>query len=101
MTFQVCILVLLLIIRFGGHSHSALAFGTVNNNFFCQGTIVGFSIILPAVLVTYLLGGNVSILELVINLLGGVLFLILGGLALSHNTSIHTHFFMILASNKV
>ena len=47
--------------------------------------MVGFAIIVPAILVTYLLGGSVSILELVINLVGGLLFLVVGGLAIAHN----------------
>merc|ERR1711915_981138 len=81
----VCILILLLIIRFGGSNYTALSLGSVNNSFVGQGTIVGFSIILPAVLLTYLLGGSVSVLELVINLVGGIMFLVVGGLAISHN----------------
>ena len=47
--------------------------------------MVGYAIIVPAVLITYLLGGNVSILELVINLIGGVLFLVVGGLSIENN----------------
>ena len=59
----------------------------INNHqqFVGQGTVVGFAIIVPAILVTYLLGGSVSILELVINLVGGLLFLVVGGLAIAHN----------------
>ena len=83
-----CVLILLLIIRFGGSNHSALSLGSVNDSFVGQGTVVGFAIIVPAVLVTYLLGGNVSILELVINFIGGVLFLVVGGLAISHNARV-------------
>ena len=85
---QVCVVILLLIIRFGGSNHSALTLGSVNDTFLGQGTVVGFAIIVPAVLVTYLLGGNVSVLELIINLVGGVLFLVVGGLAISHNARI-------------
>eukprot|EP00090_Calanus_glacialis_P019829 TRINITY_DN30400_c0_g1_i1.p1 TRINITY_DN30400_c0_g1~~TRINITY_DN30400_c0_g1_i1.p1 ORF type:complete len:148 (-),score=32.27 TRINITY_DN30400_c0_g1_i1:95-538(-) len=81
----VCIFILLLIIRFGGSNYSALSLGSVNNSFVGQGTVVGFAIIVPAILVTYLLGGSVSILELVINLVGGLLFLVVGGLAIAHN----------------
>ena len=83
--FQVLILILLLIIRFGGSKHHALILGSVNDSFLGQGTVVGYAIIVPAVLITYLLGGNVSILELVINLIGGVLFLVVGGLSIENN----------------
>ena len=82
---QVCVLILLLIIRFGGRNYSPLVLGSTSDSFLCQGTVVGFTIIIPAILVTHLLGGNVSILELVINLVGGVLFLVVGGLAISYN----------------
>eukprot|EP00092_Neocalanus_flemingeri_P096412 GFUD01122729.1.p1 GENE.GFUD01122729.1~~GFUD01122729.1.p1 ORF type:complete len:144 (-),score=27.85 GFUD01122729.1:119-550(-) len=81
----VLILILLMIIRFGGANHSALSLGSVNDSFLGQGTVVGYAIIVPAIVVTYLLGGNVSILEMVINLIGGVLFLVVGGLAIAHN----------------
>merc|ERR1711936_1571360 len=81
----VLIYILMIILRFGGSRHFALTLGSVNDNFLGQGTVVGYGIIVPAVLVTYLLGGNVSILELVINLIGAVLFLVLGGIAISNN----------------
>ena len=77
-------------IRFGGGNYAPTGFATVNAAFLATGTIVGFAIIIPAVLVTYLLGGSVSILELIINLIGGVLFLLVGGLAISHNTRIES-----------
>ena len=39
-------------------------------------------------LLTYLLGGSVSVLELVINFVGGIMFLVVGGLAISHNAMV-------------
>ena len=49
---------------------------------------MGYAIIVPAILVTYLLGGKVSVLEMVINLIGGALFLAIGGLAIERNTQL-------------
>ena len=39
-----------------------LAIGDNNDNFLAYGTLVGFSIIVPAILFTYLLGANLTIL---------------------------------------
>jgi hypothetical protein len=38
----------------------------------------------PAVLVTYLLGSNLSILELFINLVGGILFIAVGAITIQN-----------------
>jgi hypothetical protein len=45
---------------------------------------VGYAIIVPSVLLTYLLGGSLSILELFINFIGGILFISVGSVAMSH-----------------
>ena len=39
-----------------------LAIGDNNDNFLAYGTLVGFAIIVPAILFTYLLGANLTIL---------------------------------------
>jgi hypothetical protein len=43
-----------------------------------------YAIIVPAVLVTYLLGSNLSILELFINLVGGILFIAVGAITIQN-----------------
>ena len=63
-----CILVLivLLMARFGG-DHSYLNFGGANATFLGIGASVGYAIIVPAIVLTYLLGASPSILEFIIN----------------------------------
>jgi hypothetical protein len=39
-----------------------LSFGSENNEFLGKGVVVGYAIIVPAVLFTYLLGANLTIL---------------------------------------
>jgi hypothetical protein len=41
-----------------------------------------YAIIVPAVLISYLLGSNLSILELFINLVGGILFIAVGAITI-------------------
>ena len=74
-----CILVLivLLMARFGG-DQSYLNFGGANATFLGIGASVGYAIIVPAIVLTYLLGASPSILEFIINLLGGILFISMG-----------------------
>ena len=48
--------------RFGGRDSYPLAIGDHNDNFLAYGTLVGFAIIVPAILFTYLLGANLTIL---------------------------------------
>jgi hypothetical protein len=43
-----------------------------------------YAVIVPAVLVTYLLGSNLSILELFINLVGGILFIAVGAITIQN-----------------
>ena len=73
------VLVLLMITRFGGDdgilvdwciSYSVMYLGI--------GSTVGFAIIVPAIILTYLLGANSSILEFIINVMGGILFISMG-----------------------
>ncbi len=59
--FQVCVLVCLILARVGRDGH-ILSFGSENNEFLGKGVVVGYAIIVPAVLFTYLLGANLTIL---------------------------------------
>ena len=65
------VLIVRLMARFGSDGHPK-DFGSQSTNFFGSGTTVGFAIIMSAVLLTRLLGSNLSILELVVNVLGAV-----------------------------
>ena len=56
------VLICLLMCRFGGRDMYPLAIGDNNDNFLAYGTLVGFAIIVPAILFTYLLGANLTIL---------------------------------------
>ena len=48
--------------RFGGREASPFYIGTQSDHFLAVGTYVGFAIIVPAILFTYLLGANLTIL---------------------------------------
>ena len=48
--------------RFGGHGESILNFGDQNHKFMGIGTIVGYAIIVPAILCTYLMGATLTFL---------------------------------------
>ena len=83
MFLQVLVLIVLMICRFGNDGHRK-TWGSDDHDFLGQGTTVGYAIIVPAVLLTYLLGANLSILELFINFIGGILFIAIGALAISY-----------------
>ena len=78
---KVLILALLLVIRFGGKDGNPMFLGSVDATFFGYGIVVGFSVVVPAILLTYCVGGDPSHVELALNCLGGVLFCALGGVA--------------------
>ena len=59
--FKVCVLVCLVLACVGGDGHP-LSFGSESNEFLGKGIVVGYSIIVPAVLFTYILGANLTIL---------------------------------------
>jgi len=80
----VLVFIVLMIARFGGPKGSPISFGGYDDNFLGQGTVVGYAIIVPAVLLTYLMGSNLSILELFINLVGGVLFIAVGAITVQN-----------------
>ena len=58
---QILVLICLLMCRFGRDGY-VMAIGDNNDNFLAYGTLVGFAIIVPAILFTYLLGANLTIL---------------------------------------
>ena len=73
------VLVVLLIARFGGHNGRMVIWCTGDNlTFLGVGSTVGFAIIVPAIILTYLLGATPSILEFIVNLIGGILFISMG-----------------------
>ena len=57
---QVLLIILILVIRLGAAT-SSLA--NIDVNLLMIGTCVGFSIIVSAIILTHILGGNISILE--------------------------------------
>lgn len=60
-SLQILVLVCLLMARFGRDGH-IFQFGSNNTHFMGVGTCVGYAIIVPAVLCTYLLGSNLTFL---------------------------------------
>lgn len=81
------VLIVLLLARFGGDQGNPKYFGSQDDNFLGIGTVVGYAIIVPAVLLTYLMGSNLSILELFINLVGGILFIAVGAITVQTYTA--------------
>lgn len=80
----VLVLICLLLSRFG-HKGDPLDFGNSDHDYLGIGIVVGYSIIVPSVFFTYLLGANLTFLELFINLIGGVLFITSGALTIQNN----------------
>ena len=74
----VLVLIVLLIARFGREGDPISWGSTHNYTFLGIGTTVGFAIIVPAIVLTYLLGATPSVLEFIINLIGGILFISMG-----------------------
>lgn len=70
----VFIFVVLMIARFAGKTGSMVSWGNANATFLGVGTCVGYAIIVPAIIISHLLGSNPSLLEFIINLMGGILF---------------------------
>ena len=55
-------MICLLLLRFGGRDGRIFMIGDEGDHFLAVGTFVGYAIIVPAILVTYLLGSNLTIL---------------------------------------
>ena len=88
---EMCIvLVILLIARFGD-DYGVIAWCTtsVSQIYLGIGTTVGFAIIVPAILLSYLLGAKPSVLEFIINIMGGILFISTGSNVMMCKDSIH------------
>merc|ERR1712106_243737 len=77
----VLILALLLVVRFGGKDGNPMFLGSVDATFFGYGIVVGYSVVVPAILLTYCVGGDPSHVDLALNCLGGILFCAFGGVA--------------------
>ena len=69
-----------LILRFKG----VMFGGDIDALLLTYGTIVGYIIIVSAIIANYLLGANLSYLELIVNGLGIILFIAVGGVAFSY-----------------
>uniref|UniRef100_A0A0K2V9W8 MARVEL domain-containing protein n=1 Tax=Lepeophtheirus salmonis TaxID=72036 RepID=A0A0K2V9W8_LEPSM len=76
----ILVFIILILVRFV-FEHEYI-FGSTDMKFIGIGTIVGYSIIVPCVLLTYMLGSNMSILELFINLIGSILFIVIGAIVI-------------------
>ena len=72
------IFIVLLIARFGGNNKNMVSWSSQNATFLGIGSSVGYAIIVPSIILTYLLGANPSLLEFIINLVGGILFISMG-----------------------
>ena len=81
----VLVLIVLLIARFGVDD-KRVYWGNRDYEFLGIGASVGFAIIVPAIVLTYLLGAHPSILEFIINLVGGVLFISMGATMIEYGS---------------
>ena len=79
------VLIILLVARFGNKHGNPIYWGSTSAQFLGIGCCVGFSIIVPAIIVTYLLGGGTSKLEFIINLVGAILFIAMGASLLQYS----------------
>ena len=57
---------------------------------------VGYAIIIPAIIITYLLGATPLLLEFIINLIGGILFILMGALVVESGIPIIFVFLIII-----
>ena len=71
-----------LILRF-----KVVRFADIDALLLTYGTIVGYIIIVSAIIANYIIGANLSYLELIVNGLGIILFIAVGGVAFSHENS--------------
>ena len=79
---KVLILINVLILRF-----KVVLLADIDALLLTYGTIVGYIIIVSAIIANYILGANLSYLELIVNGLGIILFIAVGGVAFSHENS--------------
>ena len=88
----ILVIIILFMSRFGGHDIDSLTanpinWGSVSATYLGIGCSVGFAIIVPAIIVTYLLGSETSKLEFIINLVGGILFIAIGASCFKYGVS--------------
>merc|ERR1712020_107365 len=76
----IMVLIVLLIARFGVEDDRVHWGGKQDLQFIGIGASVGYAIIVPAMILTYLLGTIPSMLEFIINFIGGILFIAMGAL---------------------
>ena len=81
----ILVLIVLFVARFGGKHGYPIGWGSNSAAYLGIGCCVGFAIIVPAIIVTYLLGAGTSRLEFIINLVGGVLFIATGASLLQYS----------------
>ena len=72
---------MVLILRF---TYSKLGFPGIDAALITYGTIIGYMIIVSAIITNYILGASISYLELIINALGIILFTSVGGVAIAY-----------------
>lgn len=80
------VMICLLLARYGTENgYRIFGNGSDDMTFLGIGLLVGYAIIVPAIIMTYLIGANMTFLELFINLAGGVLFIITGSLTIEES----------------
>ena len=72
---------MVLILRF---TFRKLYFPNIDAALITYGTIIGYMIIVSAIITNYILGASISYLELIINTLGIILFTSVGGVAIAY-----------------
>ena len=72
------VLIVLFLARFGGTNGYMISWGSNSYTFLGIGATVGYAIIIPAIVLSYILGASPSALEFILNLVGCVLFISMG-----------------------
>ena len=84
------VLIVVFTVRFGSGGH-VIGIEKVGDNtytwykelegitFFVTGASFGFAVIIPAIIISYLLGASITIFEFIINLMGSIFFVSMGG----------------------
>ena len=86
-----CVLVfIVLFITRLGDSSDYDAWGGFDCFFLCIGACVGYAIIDPLIFVVYLCGSKPSMLELITNLIGGILFITIGAILVTYTDRYRT-----------
>eukprot|EP00092_Neocalanus_flemingeri_P027140 GFUD01029432.1.p1 GENE.GFUD01029432.1~~GFUD01029432.1.p1 ORF type:complete len:140 (+),score=15.68 GFUD01029432.1:130-549(+) len=85
--FKIGELILLLVLAFILHFgfSGSVTLGSLSDSLFGIGTIVGFAIIVPSIILTNILSGYSSVFELIISIIGFTLFVAVGGMCIANN----------------